>query len=469
MSLLFWLLLFFAIAGLITWLIKRYTKHQTWFLISLVKTKKPLKWFDRIAKIGKPLDWFADLGIVLGFGAFATDYLWGRKMRPIKRVLFFLFSTALLTIVMFAFDIFLNNAFSNSPIGGEYFPAIAIVFGISGFAGFTLATLVMQALDIFVKFAAGKHPCPGVAPLIPGVEIPNVPIVLPLYAWIPLILILIIHESMHGILARRAKLKVKSTGMLLLGFLPIGAFVEPDESEVNRAEKRKALRLYSAGPMANIMTLPAISIFLLVLTLLLSAFVYPWYLPLQEQSVLGVRVASVDQNFSICGDVYESPAYGVLNEGQEILAINDVNVSTLGSVRASLPSAPFETATFLIRTGSVIEEKTLVSNELGRFGFTVDAALNPGFSPPPEYLFIQLTLTIINGLIYWLFILSLLIALVNFLPVMPFDGGRIAKIIFLPYLSFLNLPDKKKEKLISRFFLAIVLALFFLNALPLFI
>ncbi|MFH1587693.1 MAG: hypothetical protein ABID38_07595, partial [Candidatus Diapherotrites archaeon] len=59
------------------------------------------------------------------------------------------------------------------------------------------------------------------------------------------------------------------------------------------------------------------------------------------------------------------------------------------------------------------------------------------------------------------------VALFNFLPLGITDGGRIAKIIFLPYLGFLKMPKKDTEKLIGRVFLWIILALIILNALPL--
>ena len=65
-------------------------------------------------------------------------------------------------------------------------------------------------------------------------------------------------------------------------------------------------------------------------------------------------------------------------------------------------------------------------------------------------------------------ILNLLIALVNFLPTEPFDGGKIAKIVLLPYFGWMKMGKKDTEKLIGRLFSWIILLLLLLNALPLF-
>tara|TARA_B100001123_G_scaffold435359_1_gene563694 strand:- start:1617 stop:2633 length:1017 start_codon:yes stop_codon:yes gene_type:complete len=47
-------------------------------------------------------------------------------------------------------------------------------------------------------------------------------------------------------------MSLRSFGLLLLGPLPIGAFAEPEEAEMDRAPKRERLRLFAAGPSINI-------------------------------------------------------------------------------------------------------------------------------------------------------------------------------------------------------------------------
>ena len=69
----------------------------------------------------------------------------------------------------------------------------------------------------------------------------------------------------------------------------------------------------------------------------------------------------------------------------------------------------------------------------------------------------------------WLLMLSFAIAMINFLPMDPFDGGKIAKIVFLPYFGFLKMGKADTEKFIGRLMLWIILGLLLLNALPLFL
>jgi membrane-associated protease RseP (regulator of RpoE activity) len=63
--------------------------------------------------------------------------------------------------------------------------------------------------------------------LIPGVN-QFIPLT---WGLIGLIVTLVVHELSHGILSRVADIKVKSLG-LLIALVPIGAFAEPDESQL---------------------------------------------------------------------------------------------------------------------------------------------------------------------------------------------------------------------------------------------
>ena len=84
--------------------------------------------------------------------------------------------------------------------------------------------------------------------LIPGVT-SFVPFWWPALA---LIFALVIHEYSHGIQARAHGMRLRSFGLLLVGPVPIGAFAEPEESEMDRAPRRDRMRLFAAGPSINI-------------------------------------------------------------------------------------------------------------------------------------------------------------------------------------------------------------------------
>jgi membrane-associated protease RseP (regulator of RpoE activity) len=345
------------------------------------------------------------------------------------------------------------------------------MFGLFGFAGFTLIALALQAGDILFKTAAGQPACPGVAPLIPGVEIPNVPITIPLYGWLVLLIILTVHEGMHGVVARRAGIKVKNAGIILISFLPIGAFVEPDEKQLRQGDERSALRVFAAGPTANILSLAAILAIALVVVYSMSIFVSPWAAPIQRAAFGGVVIEQVDENVEFCRMAYPSPAYGVMKEGQIIEEINDINITSTNRLALVLMEHRYEPLTFTLRNpdGSVVEE-TLTPNGLGSYGISKVSELeNPDFEIPEMYRIYTSARSIFFEFLDWLFLLSLLVAIVNFLPLAVFDGGRMANIIFPPYFGWLGRSKKDTENLIGRVSLWLLLGLLFINALPLFI
>ncbi|MGQ0535970.1 MAG: site-2 protease family protein [Methanobacteriota archaeon] len=82
---------------------------------------------------------------------------------------------------------------------------------------------------------------------LPGVN-PAIPLG---YGILALVVALVIHEFSHGILARAADLRVKSLGLLFVA-VPLGAFVEPDEEDLQRARTRVKNRIFAAGPTSNL-------------------------------------------------------------------------------------------------------------------------------------------------------------------------------------------------------------------------
>ena len=155
---------FIALSAVITFLIKKFTKFDTYFLITLIKSKKLIPFFDRLSKHHKLWDAFALLGLIIGFGAVAVDFLYGRKLPKLKRLLLFIGSFSVLSGFLLAFDVLFNNIFSNNLLIGNMFPLLIVSFGLMGLSGFTLFSLLLQATDIVAKYLIGSRSCPGIAP-----------------------------------------------------------------------------------------------------------------------------------------------------------------------------------------------------------------------------------------------------------------------------------------------------------------
>jgi len=62
---------------------------------------------------------------------------------------------------------------------------------------------------------------------------------------------LIVHEGGHGLFCRVEDIDIESMGLALLAVIPIGAFVEPDEEDVQRASRGSQVRMFAAGVTNN--------------------------------------------------------------------------------------------------------------------------------------------------------------------------------------------------------------------------
>lgn len=173
------------------------------------------------------------------------------------------------------------------------------------FWGYVLMALIIYlfSLTIYIYLKA-----PATSPLakIPAVFplIPYFPQILHIQSFFPpfyftyfivsIAIVAVVHEFSHGIFMRLNKIKIKSTGFAFLGPF-LGAFVEQDDKQMNKAKKFPQLSILAAGTFAN-----TLMVVLFGLVLLLFFFLA----------------------FSPAG-VYFTPAYNAVNVS-EISGINNV-------------------------------------------------------------------------------------------------------------------------------------------------
>ena len=475
-NLFFWIILFLISALIFTWILKKFTSAKTFWIGSMYKTTKANFLFDKFSHFKKTIDFLTTLGMILGFGLIAVDFLYGKKLSTIKRFFLWIASILVLYFVFeFVFGIFSSSSFITEGYTNFFgLNLISLVFALTGFAGFVIFSLAITAVDIITKTLMGIKACPGIAPVIPGVEVPNVPLVIPLHAWISLLIILIIHEGFHGITARKENLEIKSSGLLLLGFLPIGAFVEPNEEEVKKAKPIKQLKVYSAGPIAN---LASIIVVILIYNLLLGFVVMPFLSPqaetIKREHISGMQITGVQDEISFCGEVFEAPAFGFFEEGMILKEVNGVEIEITEDLSNSYKGKKLtDEFIFIVEENGTEKEFKLKPNSQGQFGFSVEEMQEKEYSlMDGTFLFFYFwVFDPINSqnFFVWLVILSLLVAVVNFLPMEPFDGGRMARVIIPSYFGFWKKDAKQKEDVIMKVLFYGIIFLFVLNAIPLF-
>ncbi len=318
---------------------------------------------------------------------------------------------------------------------------------ILGFAGMLLIfwTLIQGTFKLlFVENAQ-----PVLAPVLPGVSVPGLP-TLSFWHWIiSIFIVAIIHEFSHGFMARFHDIKIKSSGFAFLGPI-LAAFVEPEEKQLTKKSKYAQLSVFAAGPFSNILTG--------LLILLISSFlINPAVGSLFESK--GVKIASLDEKF---------PAFAAgLKVGDEISEINGIKINGVQDFTNQLKDKPPGEKVIIKTDKGLIYQITLDknpnNNEKGYLGVTITSSETIIKDSAKERIgsFLPWALFWISTLFFWLWVISIGIALFNLLPLGAIDGGRMFNTLML-----LIFKDEKKAKIILTTISYIVLGLIVINILP---
>ena len=252
---------------------------------------------------------------------------------------------------------------------------------------------------------------PTVSLIVPGVEVPGSPIFIPLLSGlIALATVLIVHEFSHGILSRVEKINIKSIGLLLFAIIP-GAFVEPDEEELNELSRPARMRIYVAGSMANL-TLAAIA---MIIMMVISSFIVP--MVFEDDGVVINRLTS------------DGNAINHMSEGMVIRSINNLTVNDMASFqKATNTLKPNETVNIHTDQGdySFQLKSNPMNRSLGFMGVQVEAnnVIADGFDNQ-FYTPLLWILMPLSELLFWIYFLNFAIGTFNLLPMKPLDGGHL--------------------------------------------
>ncbi len=375
-------------------------------------------------------------------------------------------------------------------------------------SGYILMALMVWMLGLSVwRYVTTEIPkelqnVPPVAPLIPyfprlfGLESLFPPLYFT-YFLIALAIVAVSHEFAHGIFARLNNIRVKTTGLAFFGPF-FGAFVEPDEKQMNGMKKFPQLSILAAGTFANvIMTL----LFLVILALFFAVSftpggvifnAYPQSV-IQVDSIQGINGNLIDgldeidgllldgefNELDIQGTTFlvpsgsllkakesgaeqifvfdDAPAIRVRLDGP-ILEFNGVKVLSQPALSDEIskysPGQEIEIKT-LDETGEVnVQNIVLGDNGQGK------AYLGIGFINPERKGFVGKLFGVIQeikdplvyyvpawdgefvqfiyDLLWWIIVINILVALFNMLPVSILDGGRFF------YLTIWGITGKEK-------------------------
>jgi membrane-associated protease RseP (regulator of RpoE activity) len=460
-------------------------------LLFMIRTKHFLSFIDWIARLAPGLwKFLADLAVVFSFGGLGAAYLSNQRKesKSLGKILFLIGSFAVLAwglaffiqsgiiglavflLSLMALASFIRYLLSMKNTAADYIFASAIftlafikfmdwlivilgsglkvpfyISAIEGAFGVPPLLIGMFMMQAFQILFAGSN-MPGVAPMLPtvnpqgevGVAVPGYDIFVPIvYALIAFTVLLFSHEFAHGVLARVHKIKLKSTGLLTFGIVPVGAFVEPDEKELESRSSIQKMHVFAAGSFANVLVC-AVSV---IIMFSLSAFLV---------SSDGVLVAGLTEN---------STAKGVIEKGDVIYKVDGVTLNSsagykktvAGYAPGSVLTLETKRGTFEVTAGQNPENASVAflgmyteNNIAGKYGMDI-GALN----------FLWTTLT-------WMIFFNLNVALVNLLPIAPFDGWRMLREVMYVF----RISELHAKKIVYAI-VAFCLILLLINAIPL--
>lgn len=317
----------------------------------------------------------------------------------------------------------------------KIFSFLGIIVGFGG-----MIYISYFVIRYTLKFILIPGTEPVLSPVLPGVHIPGAP-PLSFWHWIISILILaVIHEFSHGVIARLYNVKVKSSGFAFLGPI-LAAFVEPDEKELIKKPKKVQLEMFAAGPFSNILLAGIILLFL--------SYVFSPYID-ETVQVKGLRVIGFEKEFSTedlkKGDIILGVNNLDLVNKKLNVFFNEIKNKTNQEITLKVKSAEDLTKTIALK---VLPSKD--DPKLGKLGVLVR-----GIYDTKDKILIWFWL-----LTVWLFITNLGVGLFNLLPLGPVDGGR----MFTTAVSYV-IKDPNKARKLTNLVSLILLALIVVNLLP---
>lgn len=310
---------------------------------------------------------------------------------------------------------------------------IAIAIGIgASFLG--IYFLVSYTIKLQQAFAF-------VLPTVAGYTYPGPVISIPFWYWIVGVFVVIAsHETMHAIFSRLEKVPIKSYGILLFLLFPIGAFVDVDMKKVKKLKLIKKLRIFAAGSFGNFLV--GLIIFLIFIA---------------SVNVSNHLIESVGIKFETLPN---TPAREIGLSGI-IYQINNQTIRDRSDLADLLNRTKVGDNLTILTTTGIFNLKTIEHPEIKGRAFIGITKINEVYKYRvffegyvPENL--VNCLLIWHRLLFWLFLISIGIGMVNLLPMKPFDGGLIFEELFLKFFG-------KKGKIAIMVCSVIILSLILVN------
>ncbi len=174
---------------------------------------------------------------------------------------------------------------------------------------------------------------------------------------------LVVHEGGHGLMCRVGDIEIKSVGLAFLAFIPMGAFVEPNEESRRDADRGDQTRMFAAGVTNNF------AITVVAFALLFGPVI----------GMIGLAPGA-----AIGGAPPETPAGEAdIGYGDRITAINSTEIDDYDHMEEVLADTEGETVQLEIAGSDdtrtiLLERKLVVTSILQNASFRDPNVLKPG-------------------------------------------------------------------------------------------
>lgn len=268
---------------------------------------------------------------------------------------------------------------------------------------FIFYQLVNNLIALFYK-------SPQAVSIQPIVPLPGVFVSFETFPYLVLALsvVVVTHELSHGIASLVEKIPLKSTGAFFAHIL-MGGFVEPDEETLSKASNVAKLRVFAAGSFTNVV----IGVIFILLLSSFPATIAPFY----TVSQTGVSIGSIPNNL---------PAHNSgLQAGDIVISINGTTITGINDLRHYMNNvAPGEVVVIGTHRGSypvrtIMDPTNATHAVIGISGLTDNIVYTPKF----PFLSSDLPSILLHSE-FWLSVVLTSVAMINMLPMYPFDGDK---------------------------------------------
>jgi len=299
---------------------------------------------------------------------------------------------------------------------------ISIAFGV-GLMVFSIYILFNNLLSFI--FSTGVA-----APIFPVIPVLTIRLYWLPYFVVAAVVVILTHELAHGVTARLEEIPVLSTGIIVVLVL-FGAFVEPDEKGFEKASVLSRLRMLAVGSSTNVVTA------LLVSLLLSGLFAPPAGVLIHEVVPGGPMDEAGFQNWDVLQAINNQT---LLNQTAFFEYMKHIK--------------PNETLTLTVLHGNQITKKniTTIAAEENKSRAIIGVFQISTYSPNrlglDQYTGFHLFWTL-----FWIYLLSLSVAIFNMFPLYPFDGERF---LYYPLEKLMGKQKLKLRKMLNVLFLGLL-------------